>query len=411
VKPVIIANRSINFQVMRGILFFFLRIYSGIRRTWFNLRGINESDIHIRRIVTGKAWEDFCDHLKTAGAALVYSGTPQDEFQQAEGIRYLTRLTRAALEAYVEYGDPAFPVLKRMVHETVKLGADNPDNYYMNALISGNYEYRITGIRNTIDYIGFFTQNGNYGTTGGMAPCGVLENKDLKINQDGSFEIILSPTHRGQNWLKIEPETTILVVRQTYYDRENEIPADLKIENLDGRTSPDPIDAFRLDKGLETAALFVAGAPMLFARWVAGFQKHSNRLPQFDPVSSNAAGGDENIIYYHSHWKLDPDQALVIEVNPPDCDTWNFQLNNYWMESLDYRYFNISLNKKSAHYEDDHSVKVIVAHEDPGHPNWITTCLHHEGTMCWRWYRLKKGVTPVEPSCKVVKLKEWIQNV
>jgi hypothetical protein len=396
---------------MQGLLFFFLRIYSGIRHTWLNLRGIRESDIHARRVITGKSWENFCDQLKTAGAALVYSGAPKDAFQQAEGIRYLTRLTRAALEAYVEYGDPAYPVLRRMVHETVKLGADNPDNYYMNAQISGKYEYKITGKRNTIDYIGFFTQNGNYGTTGGMAPCGVLENKDLKVNADGSFEIILSKTPRGQNWLKIEPETTLLMVRQTYYDRQNEIPADLKIENLDGRLFPDPITPSRLDEGLRTAALFVAGAPVLFARWAAGFQKHTNRLPQFDPNTSNAAGGDENIIYYHSHWKLDKDEALVIEVLPPDCDTWNFQLNNYWMESLDYRYFNVSINKKSAKYEKDQSVKVIVAHENPGHPNWINTCDHHEGTMCWRWYRLREGAKPVEPFCRVLKINDLISNV
>lgn len=396
---------------MRGFIFFFLRVYSGIRYAWLRLRGIKESDIHARRVITGKSWENFCDQLKTAGAGLVYSGAPKDAFQQTEGIRYLTRLTRAALEAYVEYGDPAFPVLRRMVHETVKLGADNPDNYYMNAQISGKYEYKITGKRNTIDYIGFFTQNGNYGTTGGMAPCGVLENKDLIVNTDGSFEVILSQMPNGQNWLKIEPETTILMVRQTYYDRKNEIPADLKIENLDGRLFPDPITPTRLDEGLRTAALFVAGAPMLFARWTAGFQKHTNRLPQFDPVTSIAAGGDENIIYYHSHWKLDKDEALVIEVLPPDCDTWNFQLNNYWMESLDYRYFNISINKKSAQYEKDQSVKVIVAHKNPGHPNWINTCDHHEGTMCWRWYRLREGAKPVEPSCRVIKINDLTTDV
>ncbi len=407
-KPFIIAIKSLTFQIMRGFIFFFFRIYSRIRYFWLNIRGIKESEIHAKRVITGRTWEDFCDQLKTAGAALVYSGAPRDAFQQTEGIRYLTRLTRAALEAYVEYGDPAFPILRRMVHETVKLGADNPDNYYMNAQISGKYEYKITGHRNTIDYIGFFTQNGNYGTTGGMAPCGVLESTDLIVDQDGSFEIILSQSPRGQNWLKIEPETSILVVRQTYYDRENETPASLKIENLDGRSSPDPITPAQLDKGLQTAALFVAGAPMLFSRWAAGFQKHTNRLPQFDPDTSNAAGGDENIIYYHSHWKLDEDDALVIIVSPPECDTWNFQLNNYWMESLDYRYFNISINKNSAHYENDGSLKVIVAHQDPGHPNWINTCHHQEGTMCWRWYRLKEGVQPVEPSCKVVKLKELI---
>jgi hypothetical protein len=393
---------------MQAILFFILKLYSTFRRFWLKLRGISASDIHSRRVMTGQSWEEFCDRLKTAGAALIYTGAPMDSFQQAEGIRYLTRLTRAALEAYVEYGDPAFPVLRRMVHETVKMGADNPDNYYLNAQISGEFEYRITGQRNTIDYIGFFTQNGNYGTTGGMAPCGVLEDKDLKMNTDGSFEIILSHSRRGQNWLRIEPETTLLMVRQTFGNRENEIPAALEIHNLDGRTAPDPLTPERVDKGLQTAALFVAGASMLFSRWANGFRSHTNRLPQFDPAKSNAAGGDESIIYHHSHWKLEENEALLIEVIPPPCDMWNFQLNNYWMESLDYRYYNISINKNSARYEPDGSVKVYISHKDPGHPNWIDTAHHREGTMCWRWYRLAERSDPVEPQCRIIELKKRI---
>jgi hypothetical protein len=162
-----------------------------------------------------------------------------------------------------------------------------------------------------------------------------------------------------------------------------------------------------VDEGLKTASMFVAGAPLLFARWAQGFRKHTNRLPQFDAEVSNAAGGDASIIYYHSHWKLEEDEMLLIEVRPPDCDTWNFQLNNYWMESLDYRYFTICINKAGAKPEHDGSIKVIVSHRDPGHPNWIETCGHHEGTMCWRWYRIKEGAKPVEPACTVLKYDEW----
>ena len=40
-----------------------------------------------------------------------------------------------------------------MVKERVKMGADNPDNYYMNAQISGQFEYKIVGKRNSIDYL------------------------------------------------------------------------------------------------------------------------------------------------------------------------------------------------------------------------------------------------------------------
>ena len=391
---------------MSNIIFSLIKVHTSIRKMVLKVRGKTEKDVHDQRIVSGKAWEDFCDRLKLAGSALMYSGTPRDAFQQAEGVRYLSRLTRAGLEAFVEYGDPKFPVLRRMVHETVKMGADNPDNHYFNAQISGNYEYRISGKRNSVHYLGFFTQNGNYGSTGGLAPCGVLEHKDLILEEDGSFEIILSKERRGKNWLKLEDDTGMAMVRQTFLKRNAEIPADLFIERIGGDGKPDPLTPESIDKGLETAALFVAGAPMLFAKWAKGFQKHTNQLPLFDPAVSNAAGGDAAIIYHHSHWKLAPDEALLIEVMPPSCDSWNFQLNNYWMESLDYRYFNICISKGNAVYNEDGSVKIIVAHSDPGQANWIETCGHHEGTMCWRWYRLEDGAKPIEPNCRVIKLTE-----
>jgi hypothetical protein len=392
---------------MGKLLFFILRLLKAIKLFFRKLRGIKEEDIHADRITSGKAWEEFCDQLKLAGASLMYPGTPRDPFQQAEGIRYLTRLTRAGLEAFVEYNDPSFPVFRRITNETVKMGADNPDNHYLNAQISGRYEYRIRGKRNTIHYIGFFTQNGNYGTTGGMAPCGKLDHSELLIEDDGSFEIILSKVPKGKNWLKIEEDTGLVIVRQTYLDRHNEIPAEITIENMTGQSAPASLTPEMLDEGLKTASLFVAGASFLFAKWAHGFQKHTNRLPQFDPEVSNAAGGDPGIIYYHSHWKLAPGEALIIEVMPPGCDSWNFQLNNYWMESLDYRYFTISINKATAHYQPDGSVRVIVAHQDPGLPNWINTCGHNEGTMCWRWYRLKEGEIAIEPKCKVLKITDY----
>ncbi len=391
---------------MNKLLFAFLSVLKFFRKLGLKLSGKTEDDVHKQRVVSGKSWDEFCDQLKLAGTVLKYSGTPHDAFSQTEGLRYLTRLTRAGLEAFVEYADPAFPVLRRMVHETVKMGADNPDNYYFNAQISGEYEYRITGNRNTVHYIGFFTQNGSYGTTGGLAPCGRLEGIDLELEKDGSFEIILSKEQRGKNWLKIEDESGLLMVRQTFLNRFEEVPAELKIINLNGQKSPAHLTPKMIDEGLKMASMFVAGAPLLFARWAKGFQKHPNQLPQFDPEVSNAAGGDKNIIYYHSYWKLAEDEALVITVNPPECDSWNFQLNNYWMESLDYRYFNICVSKGNAHYENDGSIKVIVAHKNPGSGNWIDTCSHFEGTMCWRWYRLPKGAAPVQPNCAVFKFDE-----
>jgi hypothetical protein len=394
---------------MRKLLFFYLRVMGAIQKFFRRLSGKTEQDIHDKRIVSGIAWSDFCDELKAAGHVLLSPGTPRDPFQQAEGLRYLSRLTRAGLEAYVEYADPAVPRLRRMVHETVKMGADNPDNFYQNAQISGRYEYKILGKRNTVDHISFHTQNGNYGTTGGLAPCGKLENADLVVEEDGSFEIYVTREARGKNWLKIEEDSTLLMVRQTFSDRFSEAPATLEIFTLSGPERPGPLSPKQMAEGLKTASMFVGGASLLFARWAKDFKKHVNQLPLFDPEKSNAAGGDASIIYYHSYWKLEPGEVLLIEVRPPECDAWNFQLNNYWMESLDYRYYNISINKHSATYEKDGSLRIAVSSEDPGIPNWIETAHHREGTMCWRWYRIHKGSEAVEPSCRILNKNELNQ--
>ena len=394
---------------MRKILYYYLRIQGSIQKLLWKIRGKTPQDIHDQRVFSGKAWAEFCDHLKAAGNVLLSPGTPRDPLQQAEGVRYLSRLTRAGLEAYLEYQDPMHPQLRRMVHETVKLGADNPDNYYQNAQISGMYTYKIVGKRNTVDHLSFHTQNGNYGTTGGLEPCGKLMDRDLVLEEDGSFEITLSKEKAAKNWLKIEEETTLLMVRQTFADRAMEVPAELKVINTLVDQKPGPLTSTQVDEGLQTASMFVGGASLLFARWAHGFKKHVNQLPLFDPETSNAAGGDESIIYYHSYWKLEPDEALVIEVLPPACDTWNFQLNNYWMESLDYRYYKICINKQEASHGPDGSVRVIVSREDPGLPNWIETAHHLEGTMCWRWYRLHEGAQAVQPACRVLKRSEWNQ--
>ena len=381
---------------------------SAWRSTLRSWSGSSSQCIVEKNVVSGKVWEEFCDTLKAAGANLKFPGAPQDPFHQAEGYRYLARLTRTALDAFVEHGDVSYPVLNRMVHETAKLGADNPDNFYQNARISGSHDYVLKGNRNSVFYLGFFTQKGGYGSSGNLESTGVLEDGDYFFAEDGSIEIILSKTKPPQgNWLPIEEESNLLIVRQTFLDKEAEIPAELTIECLNPGQEKQPLTPIQLKDGLEQASLFVAGAPLLFARWAKGFKSHANQLPTFDPEVNRKMGGVDSITYYHSYWALNDHESLIIHVTPPECPYWNFQLNNYWMESLDYRYFRIHLNKSSAWYNPDGSVDIIVAHADPGHPNWINTCHHREGTMCFRW---SKAAQPVQPQTKVISFEEAVRQ-
>ena len=306
--------------------------------------------------------------------------------------------------AFIEHSDPQAPVLHRVVNEFTKLGADNPDNFYLTAALNGTYEYRISGRRNTIAFLSFGTQTGNYGQGRGLPPTGHIDSSQIEMDEHGYFELILSRRPQDSNWLPMTPETGTLVVRQTFLDRETEIPAELQIERIDcpeHERRPSPLTAKQLDEGLQKVGALVAGAPLLFAKWAREFQRHSNELPEFDRERSLNAGGDPNIVYYHSHWAVAEDEALVIEVMPPQCEYWNFQLNNYWMESLDYRHHRIHTNKHLALYEADESVRLIVTHADPGLPNWIETAGHTSGTMCFRWVRAKDHP---QPRTRLVKL-------
>jgi len=358
----------------------------------------------VDRVMTGRSWAEFCDGLKRAGDIVLREGSPSDPFDRAEGFRYLSRLTRVALESFIECADPRAPVFRRPAHETVKIGADNPDNYYQSAAISGEHRYRIRGTRGTIHYLGFGTYVGSYGGGGRMGQSGYLEAADMKIEPDGSFEIVLGCEQEpGCNWLRMEPDTSLLIVRQTYQDRSRERIADLRIERIGADGPPQPLTPRALDSGLGAAAAYVAGTAGLFCEWAEGFAKHKNTLPILDPAVATAAHGDPNICYFHGYWELGPEEALVIEVTPPRCDYWNFQVNNHWMESLDYRYHRIDVNHHGARLEPDGSVQLVIAHRDPGFGNWLETAGHARGTMCLRWIRADSHP---HPRTRVVRLAE-----
>lgn len=340
-----------------------------------------------QRVVDGTSWDQFCDALKEAGQIIRSDKAPKDPMNQAEGYRYLARLLRGGLESYLEFSDPLFPTLRCGTHETIKLGADNPDNRYESAPINAQYDYRISGKRNTVDYLGISTIINKYGSGGTMEVTGHIDHRQMDIEEDGSFEIIVSRSEKPGNWLPMGEQSNSILVRQTHQDRVNEVVAEMTIERIGASEErPQALTAEKLERGLVGATLWVQGAAKMFEDWAESFLPSLNELPPADQAYCQSIGGDPNIFYFHSSWQLADDEVLVIDAPEiPQCQTWNFQLDNWWMESLDYRYHQIHVNKHTAHYQPDGSVRVIVSHTDPGLPNWIETCGHNMGTMCWRW--------------------------
>ncbi|MGB5076217.1 MAG: hypothetical protein WBO17_01900 [Sphingorhabdus sp.] len=350
-----------------------------------------------------EAWTAFCAKLAQAGEVILAPDVPDDPLIRAEGFRYLSRLTRLALEQYVEASDPDFPFFYKLSHETAKIGADNPDNEYWNASIRGDCDYRITGKRGSMFYFSIVANAMRYHIDGSAHATGQLLDSDLQWGPDGELEIIASCTPHAGNWLRLEPDASVIVLRQSALDRLSERGGQFQIERIGGPDVPAPLTDEMLATGLATSAQFVRGIASTFADWTRLFRQVPNEFPAIDQSMFQKGGGAKDIYYAHAYWRVAPDEAWVIEVTPPECYYWNFQLDNYWMESLDYRFRRISVNKHSAKPEPDGTIRIICAAQDPGVANWIDTCGHTEGTALLRW----GGATehPL-PRAWIVKLEE-----
>ena len=348
-------------------------------------------------LANGALWHEFCDDLKRAGEQVLAADTPVDELTRVEGYRYLTRLLRLGLEKYIEFGDPDFPEFYSLSHETAKIGNDNPDNLYLNCAVDGGRDYRITGNRGTVAYLSIETKAGSFAGGGDMAPTGHVDVDQLDVAENGDFELIVSASEHPGNWLPMTPDSDNILVRQTFRRRATEQRAALRIQCLNPRGTAG-LDPAGFAADLAAVVPFVEGTASLFRHWMAAFAGHVNQLPPNDQQMCLRAGGDPAIYYHNSRWELGPEQAMLVEFTPPRvCRAWNFQLSNYWMESLDYRYHRICVNNHSAIPEADGTVRILVSHRDPDElrrasgdvsprfPNCLSTAGHSNGAMLLRY--------------------------
>lgn len=351
-------------------------------------------------LASGQAWADFCRSLEQAGQQVLRDTAPGTPLDTAEGFRYLTRLLRSFLYATMENSDPDRPRWQGL--DLVKIGADNPDNVYHSAPVRGANTYRITGDRGTIAYTSFGTKANRYAKDGTMPSTGELRNGDLHVEPDGTVEIIVS-VHEpagAANWLPLAEDSTMIVLRESYLDREAEVPGRWEIERLGDPAPYEPLTGEHVVRSLERAALSVAGTAATFAAWTELFMTRPNELPDWGQDMFQRAGGDPEIFYLHGYWTLAPGQAWVLETEVPDCPYWNFQLDNWWMESMDH-HRRISVNKHTARLGDDGRLTLVVAATDPGWGNWIDTTGHSSGTALLRWVGAEHHPLP---TCRVVDI-------
>lgn len=353
------------------------------------------------------AWRRWCASVEQAGLRALADTITHDEIDVAEGLRHVSRMVRLTLGTGMENNDPERPYLWRALGPDLKMGGDNPNGLYLSAPINGTDTYMVRGTRGSARWVSFLSSRRPECLAEGLPVFGdAVFSPGLQVESDGAFELVLSPDEHAGNWIRTDPYSATFLVRQFFGTTDDVRPMDLSIENVTSDDGPPaPLTLDRAVAGLDLAAARMSMLlPAMQGELIAkGAEKNAFATDVGDPTSNFGGVPGGNAVT--SRWSLEPDQALLVRVTPPEpCAYWDVQVGNGWYESFDYRSHISGLTCEQAHLHDDGSVTLVVADRDPGTVNWLEAAGHREGHIAIRW-QLTEGNLPV-PACTVVPAAE-----
>lgn len=341
-----------------------------------------------------QAWVDFCDELKAAVDIPFGPSVPNRVQERTAGYEVLARNISLALNFHHDYADRRHPELIHYFDPVRKQGGDNTDAVYVGANIDGNETYRISGDRGTARYFAVTSVEKGQTPWGGKV-AHTLFAHDLEVDGDGRFELVCSPDPHPGNWLRTTPDTFRVTFRQFFGDWEHERPMKARIDCLsaDGAPPPPPTPQ-ALAEQLLASAKWVRESVEFWVYMINLWKAMPNTFRSYKQLADRAIdatpGGEPMIAY----WALPPDEALIVRVRPPRCQYWNVEFGNFWWTTMDYRYRLSNTNSHYARLEDDGELIVVVAHEDPGLPNWLDPSGYAEGYLAYRWMLTEGAPAP-----------------
>lgn len=341
-------------------------------------------------------WAHLQERLKAAEQLVSSSPVNRNRMDYAAGMRHLMVLLAVGIDVALRVDpDPVLAVVRAGMDDIVTWGLECPDCLYLNASLRGGETYRLFGSRGTARYVGLQTMDGIAAT----ANCLV---DDLEVDPDGNFEAILSADEHEGNWLKLTGEHPTLTVRNFFYDWDTEVPAALQIERIGQQVQPKG-QAVDLDVSI-TRQLYALGEfvydNLKFFLDFGAMPEANSFVPPMDMTEMGAAAENRPVI---GRFELEPDEALILEVEPPKGVYWSYSLGNPWLETIHYGRHQSSLNGHQVAIDPDGLVRVVVSSKDPGVANWLDTAGHSNGAMLLRCVRTESA--PV-PSSRVVKFDE-----
>ena len=295
-------------------------------------------------------------------------------------------------------GPTGRPRFVEIVGPYKKWGGDNADAFYCYAPIDPTRTYRVTVEPGDAVYMSLTVyggpNDGRYserivGPSTAATPSAGRRHHRIVLSPD-------EPDEPGVAWIRLEPDAVAAITRDYLEDPVHGRRAVWHIE-ADDPPAVFPQDDADLARRLRAMTTWVRDQAGIVPLPPAT----PNTIDPPYPVPTTTFGwaaGDA--AYAMGAFELADDQALVIRGRSPECVFWNMCLWNRLLHTYNYDYERVTINGAQVEYETDGSWTIVVAGQQPRHPNWVSTAGHHSGRIWFRWFL--PAETPAQPEVEVV---------
>ena len=353
-------------------------------------------------------WDAIMEALNAAADVVLDDPHITSEVVKSEGVQYLTRFVGAANIFEME-SDSAYPQFARVFSPDNNWALPCPDGVYLTAPLDGAHNYRVWGTRGTSHMLVAEVFKGSFSDIPHMS---VYEShSDWKLGENDEVELFLGQEKLSDNWLTIPPGSSMLLLRQWFYDWDVEEQGQFFIERIGATYPAPPVTSEVLTERLARYTDFLRNTSAAFVKSAAQhYSAPSGRIP-FPQVMAEISEEQENLdpysmrgqVYGLGHYKCELDEAVILEVEPPDCPYWSFALFSQYWERSDWLTRPTSINGHQAVLGEDGVFRAVISHRDPGVPNRLDAGHRPIGLIGGRYYG---AATVPEPTLRVVKLDE-----